>query len=89
MGLVLTLRVNDSVFLDKDQYDLVQIDGPDQFWLTGPKGKRIRVTDLERVQVAPKVFMSSGGKFESGTVSLNIEAPKEIYITRRHADRRE
>jgi hypothetical protein len=83
MALVLRLRKGQDFFVADEQVVVSQLFGDARFELeVASTGKRLEITEEESTELMPDVFISSGGRAQSGLAKIAIDAPREIAILR-------
>lgn len=81
MALALSVKTGCSVKVGDKEVKVVEIHGKSV--VVEVSGKRSLVTELERREVLPHVFLSTAkSKNSDGRTRLVFEAPKEIKIMR-------
>jgi sRNA-binding carbon storage regulator CsrA len=83
MALTLTLKVNESVYVDNKRIKVVEVFSKSQC-LVEADGKVFQLVNDRMVEIFPDVFVSLGlrGSLSLDSVCILIEAPKEKLILR-------
>lgn len=82
MALCLGVRLHDEVLIGNELVSVVQVE--EESVVLNAKGKDFLITEKERKEILPEVFVSIGIEKvkRPNQVRIAIEAPREIKINR-------
>ena len=90
MSLVLTLRAGQDFYVGETRFEVMEVDGPNQFYIAEAKQGApspepedwIEITDREATEILPFVMASSGDYLDTGAIRIALRAPRSILILR-------
>lgn len=81
MGLVLTIRVKEDLYVDHEQFILSQIVSPEKVCIVRTRdGVVFEVTTAQRTQIDNEVEMQVGDRMTTKAARLVVDAPRTKII---------
>ena len=86
MPLSLALKEGDAFTVGPHKFKVAKILSETHVRLKVEGGQVVDIDDQHAKELAPKVFVMSGTRGQRGMTRIAVEAPREMKISREHAD---
>ena len=84
MALVLGLEIGDVVDIAAHWVALVSVNGRNRATLISDTGRKISISADRMTEITPEVWIGLGHHVAKSKLRLLVNAPRHIFITRRH-----